>query len=253
MIKLDEICRYPVKGLSADIMPTAKLTIGGALPLDRKWGIIHTASAIDASSPKWAPKKNFLMMAKDEKIGWLSSKFNEDGNILTILRKGKQISRGSLDDPMGKQVLQTFLTGFMPGGARGHPKIVKAPAEDCFTDVPENYLSIINLESVKDLETRIIRDEVHPHRFRGNLYISGAPAWSELGWIGKKLIIGDVELEVVEPIARCQATNIIPGKGEVNMNIPLSLQKAYGHRNCGVYVKVTKGGTIHPSDEITVE
>jgi len=250
MIKLNEICRYPVKGLSADVISSAELSVGGALPLDRKWGIIHAASAIDASDPKWGPKKNFLMLAKDEKIGSLTSKFDEDGNILTIFRKGKQISRGSLSDPMGKQVLQTFLSGFMPSGARGHPKIVKAPTEDCFSDVPENFLSIINLESVKDLETRIIRKAVDPHRFRGNLYISGTPAWSELDWVGKKLSIGNVEMEVIEPIKRCQATNILPGVGDVDMNIPLSLQKAYGHPNCGIYVKVTKAGKVNTGDEI---
>lgn len=252
MIKLNEICRYPVKGLSADIIQSADLSVGGALPLDRKWGIIHAASAIDASNPQWAAKKNFLMMAKDEKIGWLTSKFDEDGNILSIFRKGKQISRGSLDDPMGRQVLQTFLAGFMPSGARGHPKIVKAPGDDCFTDIPENHLSIINLESVKDLETRIIRDIVDPHRFRGNLYVSGMPAWAEQDWVGKTLVVGGIEMEVIEPINRCQATNIVPGKGMINMNIPLSLQKAYGHRNCGVYAKVTQAGSINVGDEMSV-
>ncbi len=139
----------------------------------------------------------------------------------------------------------------MPSGSRGNPRIVEAPNNDCFTDVPENYLSIINLESVKDLETRIIRDEVNPHRFRGNLYISGAPAWSELNWAGKTLTLGDVVLEVVRPIERCAATNVVPGGvGKIDMNIPLSLQRGYAHRNCGVYAKVIKGGDLKTEAEI---
>ncbi len=250
MIKLSKICRYPVKGLSADDLQSVELTLNHPMPLDRKWAIIHAASGINSSNVGWAAKKNFLMLARDEKLGLISSKFNEDGNILTIYRKGRQISRGALDDQMGRQVLQVFLEGFMPSGARGHPKIVNVIENESFSDKQENYISIINMESLKDLESRVIKQYIDPYRFRSNLYIAGAAAWSELNWIGKKINIGDAQLEISDKITRCKAANIAPDTGGVDMNIPLSLQMAYGHLDCGVYAKVIKSGKISIDDDI---
>ena len=250
MITLSKICRYPVKGLSADDLHSVELTCNRPMPLDRKWGIIHSASSINSSNIGWVAKKNFLMLARDEKLGLISTKFDENGNILTIYRRGRQISRGALDDPMGRQVLQVFLEGFMPSGARGHPKIINAIDEDSFSDKHENYISIVNMESLKDLETRVIKQYIDPHRFRSNLYISGATAWSELNWVGKKINIGDVELEISAKTTRCKAINIAPDTGAVDMNIPLNLQKAYGHLDCGIYAKVIKSGEISIADEI---
>ena len=51
-------------------------------------------------------------------------------------------------------------------------------------------------------------------------------------------------------IDRCAATNVNPASGDVDMNIPLSLRKGFGHIDCGVHAKVIMGGTIRPGDSI---
>lgn len=249
-IEIKEICRYPVKGLAADTLDTIDLEMGECLPYDRKWGIIHAASKIDPAAPRWVGKSNFLMLARDEKLGQLGASFDADSKVLTITRKGRPVSKGNLSDPMGRSILQTFLAGFMPTGPRGNPRIVEAPGKISFSDVSERVVSIINLASLRDLETRVIRQPVHPHRFRGNFYIDGTPAWSELDWVGKKLKIGSATLEVVDPIGRCTATNVNPETGTADMNIPLNLQRAFSHSNCGVYAQVVEDGTVTAGDTL---
>lgn len=46
---------------------------------------------------------------------------------------------------------------------------------------------------------------VDPLRFRANLYLSGLPAWQELSLVGRRVRLGDVELEVLRPTDRCRA------------------------------------------------
>lgn len=252
-IVIEDICRYPVKGLAADHMAETTLVAGEGLPYDRRWGIIHASSSVDPAAPEWASKKNFLMLARDEKLAQLGLEFDESAGQLTITRKKKPVSKGVIRDHMGRQTLQTFLTAFMPMGSRGTPRIVEAPPRDGFTDTPQNFVSLINLASVRDLEERVIRQTVHPQRFRGNLYFSGAPAWAEADWIGKEIQIGDAVLKVEELIGRCAATNVNPENGEVDMNIPLSLRRGFGHMDMGIYARVIEGGSLKSGDELTVQ
>ncbi|MCR9222102.1 MAG: MOSC domain-containing protein [Alphaproteobacteria bacterium] len=250
-ITVDDICRYPVKGLAADHLDAVTLAIGRTLPFDRHWAILHAASKVDPVAPTWARKQEFLMLAKDEKLAQLGISFDEETATLTITRKGKSVSRGRLDDVTGRMVLQTFLSGFMPQGPRGNPRIVEAAAEQQFTDVPDPFVSLINLASVADIE-RVARAPVDPQRFRGNFYLKGAPAWAESEWVGRKLEIGEAVLEVVEPIERCAATEVNPETGARDINLPLTLRRGFGHINCGIYARVTAAGRVAAGDELRV-
>ena len=65
---------------------------------------------------------------------------------------------------------------------------------------------------------------VHPLRFRGNVYVEGWPAWSELDLVGKELRIGrDARLKVVKRIVRCAATNVDPETGIRDLEVPKAL------------------------------
>lgn len=250
-ITIADICRYPVKGLAADHPASVTLADGGVIPFDRRFALAHASSRIDKAQPDWAQKNEFLMLARDEKLAQLGVEFDGETADLTITRKGRPVSRGVLTDQTGRTVLQTFLAAFMPDGPRGNPVIVEAPAGRSFSDVPSNFVSIINLATVKDIE-RVVREPVDPIRFRGNLYIDGLSAWHEASWVGKDITVGNgVVLHVVEPIGRCAATNVDPSTGQRDLNIPLTLRKGFGHTNCGVYALVKGGGTISVGDTVT--
>jgi uncharacterized protein YcbX len=51
-------------------------------------------------------------------------------------------------------------------------------------------------------------------RFRPNVMVSGAPAWAEDGWIGRRLRIGAVSFRMPKPCARCVTTTTDQETGE---------------------------------------
>ena len=77
------------------------------------------------------------------------------------------------------------LVHLLGNNARGTPHIVSAQGHH-FADVPDNFISLINLASVRDIE-RVAGRPVDPLRFRGNIYVDGWQAWSELDMVGATL------------------------------------------------------------------
>ena len=92
---------------------------------------------------------------------------------------------------------------------------------------------------------------VHPLRFRGNVYVTGWPAWREFDLVGKEVAIGPkARIKIVKRIVRCAATNVDPDTGIRDLAIPETLMRAFGHADCGVYGEVVSGGDIAVNDAV---
>jgi hypothetical protein len=241
-----KIYRYPVKGLSAQILPEVILTPGEGLPDDRRFAISHGASTFDSSEPEWRPKKDFLQLAKNERLAALETDYDSATGSLTIRRNGRQVARGQITNPTGRLLINQFFAAYMKGEMPGTPCLVEAPGV-MFSDTQEKYVSILNAASVADIE-RVVNAPVDQLRFRANLVLDGLESWAEAKWIGHSIAIGDAVLEVVEQIGRCAATEVNPATATRDINIPLALQRGYSHRNCGVYARVVKGGRVATGD-----
>ncbi len=74
--------------------------------------------------------------------------------------------------------------------------------------------------------------------------VEGMRAWEELGWVGREIAIGPARLQVINRIGRCAATNVDPATAERDMNLPNTLQRAFGHADMGVYAKVIGSGLV---------
>jgi uncharacterized protein YcbX len=103
---------------------------------------------------------------------------------------------------------------------------------------------------VADLE-RVVRQEVHPLRFRANVYVEGLAPWEEFRWAGREIALGGARLKITKPIDRCAATNVNPETAARDLNIPLSLQRGFGHVDLGVYGVVTEAGEVTVGDHLT--
>jgi uncharacterized protein YcbX len=242
MPKIVSIYRYPVKGLSPEPLASVPVEAGGTLPFDRAWAIENGPSKFDPAAPKHLPKIAFLMLMRNERLAALATAFDEAAHTLTIRRDGKIVAEGSLATAAGRATLEAFFDTYEADELRGRTRIVSAPGH-AFTDTATKCLSLINLETVRDIE-RKLGVAVHPLRFRGNLYVEGLPAWAEFDWLGKTVAAGDVAFEAFGRIDRCAATNVNPETAERDLTLPLSLLQSYGHPDCGIYMRVAKGGEL---------
>jgi len=241
-IAIAGIYRYPVKGLSPEPLERVELRPGEMLPFDRAWAIENGPGRFDANAPRHLPKINFLMLMRDERLAALKTRFDDATGVLTIQRDGKQVARGELATPLGRQLIEQFLAAFMKGELRGAPKIVHAEGHS-FADVAAKCVHIVNLASVRELE-RIVGKPVDPLRFRANLYVEGAAPWSEFTWLDKDIRVGQARLAVFARTQRCEATNVDPANGARDMAIPAHLMRAWGHSDFGIYAKVADGGEV---------
>jgi uncharacterized protein YcbX len=132
---------------------------------------------------------------------------------------------------------------------RGAPKVLHAPGFS-FSDVARKVVSIINLASVAAVENAVGRP-VNPLRFRGNVYVTGWPAWHEFELVGREIALGEsARLKIIKPIVRCAATNVDPDTGMRDLSIPDTLMRSFGHADCGVYAEVVEAGDIALGDDL---
>lgn len=249
MVHVDAIYRYPVKGLSPAAMDRVRLEPGGTLPLDRAFAIAHGSTDFDPAAPQPMSKRKFLQLMENERLATLATRLEDDDATLVIERDGRQVSRGRLDQPVGRKLIEQFLDAYMKDDIRGPVHIVSAPGHH-FADVPTPLVSLINPASVAEL-SRVAGSPVDPLRFRGNVYLEGLPAWAEFDWVGREIAIGDqVRLKVVARIERCAAINVDPANGARDMNLPKLLNSAFGHVDMGVYAVVATGGEVGVGDTV---
>jgi len=239
---LASLYRYPVKGLTPEPLERTSLVAGETLPCDRAWAIQNGPGRFDPSQPRHLPKINFLMLMRDERLATLRSNFEEATETLTILRDGKQVVRGKLTTPLGRQLIEQFVAAYMKAELRGPPKIVHAEGHS-FSDVAAKCVHIVNLASVRELE-RTLGRPVDPLRFRANLYLDGLAPWAEFGWIDREIGLGNSTLGVFARTTRCEATNVDPARGVRDMALPAHLQRTWGHGDFGIYAKVIVGGEV---------
>jgi uncharacterized protein YcbX len=245
---LQSIYRYPVKGLSPELLRQAALEPGGTLPADRRYAIENGPIGFDPAEPKYFPKIRFLMLMRNERLAGLQTRYDDASHVLTIRHNNAEAARGDLETAEGRASIERFFADNFASELRGPPKILAAPGHS-FSDVAAKVVSIINLASVAAIET-LVGQPVNLLRFRANLYVSGWPAWHEFDLLGQELTIGTARLKVVKRIVRCAAVNVDPVTAERDMSIPQALMQMFDHADCGVYAEVIAGGNIATGDTV---
>ncbi len=249
-MRIASLYRYPVKGLSPEPLARARLSAGAYFPGDRLFAIENGPSGFDAAAPAHQPKIRYLMLMRDEMLARLRTRFDDASGELAISHEGQEVLRADTASSEGRGLLSAFFEGYMPDALRGKPRLLRAPDGYRFTDSRAGFVSIINLASVADLESRI-GAAVDPLRFRGNIMVEDLPAWAEFGLVGRE--IGGpsgLRLRVTRRIERCAATNVDPQTGLRDMQIPRALMSHYGHVDCGVYCEVLADGALTAGERL---
>jgi GntR family transcriptional regulator/MocR family aminotransferase len=166
---------------------------------------------------------------------------------LRVEGPGRLKLEGALDREDERRAFEDCFLSLLPGFSAA-PKLVRARGGH-FMDKPDNVISLVNLATVRALEA-LWDAPVDPLRFRANIYVDGAPAWSEFDWVGQQVRIGGVTFAVDRRNGRCGATNVDPQTGARDLDIPRSLRAAFGHKDLGVYLMAAQDGRISVGDRM---
>jgi uncharacterized protein YcbX len=242
--------RYPVKGLSGEKLSEVDLAVGATFPMDRAFALENGPSGFDPNAPAWQPKIKFLCLMKNARLAALSSRYDDVTGILTIERDGELQATGDLATSGGRLAIERFFEGYIADEKRGAIRLLAATGHS-FSDLAQKVVSIINLESLADLERSLGR-AIHPLRFRGNLYVKGLAPWSEFKLVGKRLKMGSTELKILKPIVRCAATEVDPETAARDLDVPKALYRHIGESDCGIYAEVVRAGRIAENDKVEI-
>ena len=137
---INALYRYPVKGLSGELLDRAILKADAYFPGDRLFALENGPSGFDEAAPEHQPKLKFLMLMRNERLAKLETRFDDITQTLTILRDSKQVARGDLSAPLGRTIIEQFFAAFMKDELRGAPKLLTAPENFRFTDSKNGFI-----------------------------------------------------------------------------------------------------------------
>jgi len=247
MSVLKQIYRYPIKGLSAQPLARVELQAKKPFPHDRIFALVRPGAPFDTDNPKWGKKGLFVMLMLEEALARVKTVLDVDTLKLAITQGNRELITADLDDEADRAKVEELVWQLVPS-LRSAPTLVRS-RDGHFMDKPDEVISMINLATVRSLEAQWgIR--IDPLRFRANLYIDGAGPWEEFDWVGSDIRIGAALFRVDRRNGRCGATNVDPETGGRDLDIPVSLRAAFGHKELGVYLTTREGGSIGVGDSV---
>lgn len=240
--------RHPVKGFTPESLTGAVLPTGGWFPGDRMWAVENGPSGYDPAAPEQIPKQKFTVLMRQAALARVRTRWDEATGVLTAGIDGDSLSV-RLGDPADRAAFEARLAAFLGDAAAGPLRLIPAGPDHRFMDSSKGRVSILNLNSVRDLERRSGLT-LDPLRFRANIWVEGWAPWVENDWAGQDLAIGETRLRGAKPIVRCAAVEVDPATGLRDSGVVRALFETCGHVLCGLYVSIEAGGRIAVGDPV---
>lgn len=243
-IQLAQICRHPIKSHGREDLASVLLLAGECLPMDRHWAVAHAAAKL---VPGWNRCVNFARGAKAPNLMAITARL--DGDAVMLMHPEHPALTFRPDEAADLPRFLDWVRPLNPPDRAQPVQIVKAGRGMTDTEFPS--ISVLNRATNRALSAEM-GTVLSPDRWRGNLWLDGAEAWAEFGWIGKTLRIGDAVLQVEDRITRCKATTVNPETGRSDADTLGALQSGHGHQDFGIYARVMTGGAISVNDKVDV-
>jgi uncharacterized protein YcbX len=132
-IRIEQIYRYPVKGMRAEQLQTGTLEAGGGLALDRAFAFTSGNLPPPAGAQGWSPSRTFLQMTVYPRLAGFAARV--DGDSLRVTAPDGQTASAALeasdDSALNGLMNQHFKAG-PEGGIRLH-RIQQPPATGTMT------------------------------------------------------------------------------------------------------------------------
>src|SRR3546814_5115519 len=94
---IQQICRYPVKGLNAEVLESVVLTPGQGLPDDRRFAVVYGLGT--------GAKRGFFDLVQEERLAQLRVAYDPFAPTVTLSRQGRQVVSGNPTDQTGRMLL----------------------------------------------------------------------------------------------------------------------------------------------------
>lgn len=118
-------------------------------------------------------------------------------------------------------------------------------------DLPNSVL--VTFEPTRTALEQELGEPVDLRRFRTNVHVTGDIApFAEAGWEGRRLRIGDAELELLHPCLRCSMVARDPDTNEKSPRVLKQLIREHG-AIFGINARPLGSATIRPGDPVTLE
>jgi len=223
MASVAEVWRYPVKSMAGERLGSCEVAATGLVG-DRRWALVD-------GSPNRAGKP--LTIREDDRLMTYRARF-ADGRAEVLTPRGDvALMDGSLVSRLASETSRPLILRELEGAN--------------FDDSP---ILVVNLATVASFGVEAGMDVDH-RRFRANFYVDGLAPEEELAWIGRRVAVGEAELEVV---SRCERCVVITKDPDTTATTPELLRILTQTRETcmGVYCRVTRPGRVAQGDQIHV-
>lgn len=248
---IEAIWRHPIKGFTPEALDRVRLTAHEGVPFDRVFAVENGPSGFDPAAPKHISKMKFAVLAAIPKVAGVRTRLDEAEDVLHAAAPGHDPISVRVDQAEDQQAFADWLAAVLGEDASGPLRMISAPGRRFFDD-PSGQISLTNLASLKVLSDASGLD-LSPARLRGNIDVSGWPAFAENALAsGVRIRLGGAWATVVKPIQRCVATHVNPETAERDFELVAALMEQTGKANLGVYVRIEADGDAEPGQPVEV-
>jgi uncharacterized protein YcbX len=262
VITVTGLFRYPIKSCAGTALDSATLDARG-FEHDRRWMVVDAAGGF--RTQRELPRMALIRPSIREGALTLTAE-GMPGLSLGLTAPGSRLTVGVWKDTVeaidqGEAAAEWF-TRFLAEPLRlvRFDDAVDRRVEQAYAVRPEDQvgfadaypLLIGNEASLGELNTRLA-EPLPMRRFRPNIVVSGAAAYAEDRW--SRVRVGNVDIAVVKPCARCAITTVNPDTAEKGKE-PLTTLATYRKQAGGVMFcenAIHLGpGTLRVGDELRV-
>jgi len=246
--ELAEIWQFPVKGFPGYHTHTVSLQTNQLLPVDRRFAVSNGHPASHKKLDEgWLSKRHFVQQLSEERLAGLSFMIDEENGCIRLSDRTGLQAEAPLDEA-GPVMAQ--LQALLPDRFEERPRLCRLDTAG-YTDTNAPWITLAGSASLADFAD-VTHTAADNRRFRLNLIIRTDTAFEEFDWIGKQISIGQVRLEIIEPVGRCAAINVDPETAERNADHLRTMRQVYGHTDLGVFARVITDGPISLGDTVTL-
>jgi uncharacterized protein YcbX len=245
-VTVSQLAIAPVKGMR--LQGTREIRLGQhGVTGDREFLVIGEdgkllltgrTPALLEIEPAWDPVRGVLALRFPD--GTVVQDVPEPGaSAVTRMYDGREIPGWVIPGP-----LSAALSGYL---GREVCLFRREPEHIGHDDQPVTLMSGASLEA---LAPELDGTAPDPRRFRMTIAMTGTDAWTEHGWVGQKVAIGEAILSVIGPVPRCVVTTRNPDSGVTDVRVLHALARLRGKNDItfGVWCDIIRPGRIHIGD-----